>query len=26
VESVRPGASRVQVELLGEIRDPASDD
>jgi hypothetical protein len=26
VESIRPGASRVQVELLGEIRDPASDD
>ena len=26
VESVRPGVSRVQVQLIGEIRDPASDD
>jgi len=26
VESVRPGVSRVQIQLLGEIRDPASDD
>jgi hypothetical protein len=26
VESIRPGVSRVQVQLLGEIRDPGSDD
>ena len=26
VESIRPGVSRVQIQLLGEIRDPASDD
>jgi hypothetical protein len=26
VESIRPGVSRVQVQLLGEIRDPRSDD
>jgi hypothetical protein len=26
VDSVRPGISRVQVQLIGEIRDPASDD
>jgi hypothetical protein len=26
VESIRPGVSRVRVQLLGEIRDPGSDD
>jgi hypothetical protein len=26
VDSVRPGISRVQVQLIGEICDPASDD
>ena len=26
VESIRPGVSRIQVQLLGEIRDPKSDD